>query len=217
MAEQPEERRGAGSGLRLCSSPGVRAGDAARDRDAAPARDGSQSSFPGGAGIRPEAPGPPATGSLTGEGLRPFRALRRGHPTWGLASGCGERTRPETKSAAPVAEQTPHDEVRSFLRKGRAERRKACVLRKKCAPHSHECGTTTLRLRRSVAPHACRNAGRGQQETAGDPRAVNNRGASARLRAGKGCVPARGVGRYARLRGRDSSACRQTRARIPAR
>jgi len=78
-------------------------------------------------GIRPEVLRPPATGSLTGEGLRPFRALRRDHPTWGLASGCGERTRPETKSAAPVAEQTPHDEVRSFVRKGRAERRKACA------------------------------------------------------------------------------------------
>jgi len=53
MAEQPEERRGAGSGLRLCRTAGVRAGDAARDRDAAPARDGSQPSFPGGAGNPP--------------------------------------------------------------------------------------------------------------------------------------------------------------------
>jgi len=139
-------------------------------------------------GIRPEALRPPATGSLTDEGLRPFRALRRDHPTWGLASGCGERTRPETKSAAPVAAKTPHDEVRSFVRKGRAERRKACAsspMRVRAFP---------ARTNHDVAPSALRRPScvpkrrEGPEETAGDPRAVNNRGASACLRVGKGCV-----------------------------
>jgi len=47
MAEQPE------GGRRRKRLPGVRAGDAAMDRDAAPARDGSQPSLPGGAGDPP--------------------------------------------------------------------------------------------------------------------------------------------------------------------
>ena len=49
MAEQP----GRGRDANVCPNPGVRAGDAAMDRDAAPARNGSQPSLPGGAGDPP--------------------------------------------------------------------------------------------------------------------------------------------------------------------
>jgi len=58
MAEQPEGRVEAHAAVRTA---GVRAGDAASGRDAAPARDGSQPSLSGGAGNRPEALRPPAT------------------------------------------------------------------------------------------------------------------------------------------------------------
>jgi hypothetical protein len=123
-------------------------------------------------GIRPETLRSPATGSLTVEGLRPVRALRSDHPTWGLAAGCEERTRPETKSAAPVADQTPP-----------MERRQACAsspMRRRASP---------ARTNQDVAPRGAPSPldhWRGRKKASGEPRAANNRGDHACLHAVEG-------------------------------
>jgi hypothetical protein len=104
-------------------------------------------------GIRPETLRSPATGSLTVEGLRPVRALRSDHPTWGLAAGCEERTRPETKSAAPGCRPDAADGAPPGVRiltdapprLTRADKPRRCASRCSVAPRSLEGKKESLR------------------------------------------------------------------------